>query len=242
MSGKRKKLRTALTVLIIIAAALAAVFFVYVNIYYRADDRALAALESDEAVEVEQTSYGWFFDGPGESAGLIFYPGAKVEETAYAPLLHLAASRGLDVCLVRMPWRLAVLNSGAAAGILRQYDYENWYVGGHSLGGAMAASYAAKHPEGLKGVILLGAYPVTRMPDSLLEILVAGSEDRIVNRKRIEKGRKLAPERYEEHEIPGGNHAQFGSYGAQKGDGAASITAEEQIEETVDVICAAVLQ
>ena len=84
MSGKRKKLRTALTVLIIIAAALAAVFFVYVNIYYRADDRALAALESDEAVEVEQTSYGWFFDGPGESAGLIFYPGAKVEETAYS--------------------------------------------------------------------------------------------------------------------------------------------------------------
>ena len=82
---------------------LAAVFLLYTGQYYHADETALAALRSDDAVHVTETEFGWLFDGPAETEALIFYPGAKVEETAYAPLLRLIAERGMDVCLVKMP-------------------------------------------------------------------------------------------------------------------------------------------
>ena len=104
------------------------------------------------------------------------------------------------------------------------------------MGGYVAAEYASAHAEQLAGVILLGAFPTRRIPDSMAEVLIVGSEDRIVNRSRIEKGRQYAPPRCTEAVIEGGNHAQFGSYGPQLGDGTAVISAEEQIGETVRII------
>lgn len=95
---------------------------------------AYAALKSDDTVTVTQTAYGWFFDGPSETDALIFYPGGKVEETAYAPLLHALAERGMDCCLVSMPFRLAVFGVNKADQVMAQYDYAHWYIGGHSLG------------------------------------------------------------------------------------------------------------
>ena len=94
--------------LLIILAVLIG-FFVYAGTYYHADPSAAEALESDDRVTVAKTEYGWMFDGPSEEDVLVFYPGAKVEETAYAPLLHLLAGRGIDVCMVKMPFRLAVV-------------------------------------------------------------------------------------------------------------------------------------
>ncbi len=170
-----------------------------------------------DIVRVSQTSYGWLFDGPSEQDALIFYPGAKVEETAYAPLLHLLAGEGMDVCLVRMPCRLAILGANKAASVMAQYDYGHWYIGGHSLGGAMAANFAADHGDQLTGVILLAAYPTKPLNKALLEISIYGSEDRVVNMGKIEAGKAYAPEDYREYAIPGGNHAQFGNYGEQRG-------------------------
>ena len=72
-------------------------FLLYAEQYYHADQSALSALESDDTVSVSKTDYGWLFDGPSENDALIFYPGAKVEETAYAPLLHLLAKEGMAV-------------------------------------------------------------------------------------------------------------------------------------------------
>ena len=86
----------------------------YVQSYYHASPEAAQALVSDGNVAVEKRDYGWFFDGPGQEDALIFYPGGKVEETAYAPLLHALASEGMDVCLVKMPLRLAVLSRNKA--------------------------------------------------------------------------------------------------------------------------------
>ena len=100
----------------------------------------------------------------------------------------------------------------------------------------MAARYAASHGDELAGLILLGAYPTESLPADLVVILIVGSEDRVVNRSKIEKGREFASSRYYEESIEGGNHAQFGSYGAQKGDGLPSISATEQIEETVRIV------
>ena len=113
---------------------------------------------------------------------------------------------------------------------MRQYDYENWYIGGHSLGGAMAASYAADHD--LKGVILLAAYPTKNTDEPML--LIYGSEDGVVNVDRIAEAEKYGT--VENQMIEGGNHAGFGDYGNQKGDGTAAISAEEQQEITARMI------
>lgn len=219
-----------------ILVLLAAAFFLYTGVYCHADDTALAALSSDGTVAVSETDFGWLFDGPSEDCALVFYPGGKVEETAYAPLLRRLAEEGMDVFLLRVPFRLAVLSPNKAADVMEHYSYGRWYVGGHSLGGAIAANFAASHGDALEGLILCAAYPTKELPADLTEILIAGSEDGVLNREKIEAGRQYAPEDYTEAVIEGGNHAQFGNYGAQRGDGTPAVTAEEQQAEAVRII------
>lgn len=212
-------------------------FGIYVSQYYKADEAAVRALNTDaEGVQVVRTDYGWLFDGPSEDSAFIFYPGAKVEETAYAPLLRGIASGTMDVCLVKMPFHLAFFDSGAAGRVMEQHSYQRWYIGGHSLGGAMASNYAADRPGAFEGVILFAAYPTKPLPGDIKEILLVGSEDKVIRREKIAEGRQYAPEDYTEYTIEGGNHAQFGSYGPQKGDGEALITPEDQVEEAVGII------
>ena len=219
-----------------VAVILSAAFLIYTGQYYRAGTVAHSMLESDETVSVTQTDYGWLFDGPSETDALIFYPGAKVETCAYAPLLHGLAEKGMDVCLVKMPFRLAFFGINKANRVMEQHDYKNWYIGGHSLGGAMAAYYAAGHAPQLAGVILLAAYPTKTLADNLWVITIYGSEDRVLNRKKMAEGVKYMPENHVEYVIQGGNHAQFGDYGEQKGDGKAVISAQEQQHQAEELI------
>ena len=211
-----------------IIVLLAAIFLIYAGQYYRADTFALSMLESDEKVSVMPTDYGWLFDGPSEDEALIFYPGAKVEETAYAPLMHRIAEYGMDVCLVKMPFRFAFLGMNKADRVVEMYDYDHWYIGGHSLGGAMAAVYAAENSGQLTGVIFLAAYPTKSLDESLRVVTIYGSEDRVLNPDKMSEGEQYMPEEHEEYVIEGGNHAQFGNYGKQSGDGDAAISADEQ--------------
>lgn len=227
----------------VVFAVLAVSFGVYVSDYYRADESVKAFLVSDEKVRVEETDYGWFLDGPSEENAMVFYPGGKVDEKAYIPLLHRFAEEGMDVCLVKMPFRLAVLGINKASDVMARYDHENWYIGGHSLGGAMSAVYAADHGDELRGTVLLAAYATKKLNDDLVEIVLYGSEDGVLNKDKTEEGRQFAPGpegHYLESVIEGGNHAQFGSYGRQKGDGEARITDTEQKEETVRLVMEAV--
>ena len=131
--------------LIVVAAAVIA-FLAYTGDYYHADAAVEAALVSGDAVEVEkQDGMLVFKPEDAAAAGFIFYPGGKVEYTAYVPLMHELAERGVQCVLVEMPFNLAVLDIHAADGIAEQYsDIERWYIGGHSLGGSMAAGYAAE--------------------------------------------------------------------------------------------------
>ncbi len=217
---------------------LAAVFLIYTGQYYHADQRAYDKLVSNETVKVFRTDYGYFFDGPSEEEAFIFYPGAKVEETAYAPLCRELADAGIDVCLVKMPFHLAFFGMNAAEDIMAEYDYTHWYLGGHSLGGAIAASFAAKHAEGLDGLILLAAYSASHQSDTLMTLLIYGSQDEVLDHEKYQESLKNLPGVYTEYVIEGGNHAQFGSYGPQKGDGTPLISAEQQIDETVRAILA----
>ena len=220
----------------IVFAVLFALFFFYTENYYHADRTAVMMLRTDEYAAVTSSQTGLLFDGPGEEDLLIFYPGAKVQETSYAPLLRQIAEEGMDVFLVRMPARLAFFGSNKADEALQETaDYANVYIGGHSLGGAMAANYAAEHAESLDGVILLAAYSTKPLPDSLPILSVYGTEDGVLNRANYEKNLANVPH-LQEVVIEGGNHAQFGSYGEQRGDGEASIDPGMQWNETAEAI------
>ena len=201
-------------------------FFLWALNYYHAGETALAAMQSDDVVSVERTDNGWLFDGPSEDDALIFYPGAKVEETAYAPLLRSLAEEKMDVYLIRMPLHLAFFGLNAADSVIENDTYDRYYLGGHSLGGAMAAVYAAGHEDEIAGEILLAAYPTKKT--SVDTVLIYGSEDGVLNMTRVEKAKDLVTGRYDEYCIDGGSHAQFGDYGVQTGDGEAWITPEEQ--------------
>jgi len=219
--------------LLALLAVIAVVLGVFFFTYYHADETALLALESDDEVTVSETDYGYFFDGKSTKDVLIFYPGARVEETAYAPLLRRIAEMGADVCLVKMPLRFAIFGINKADDVVEKYDYENWYIGGHSLGGAMAAKYAAKHQDKIKGVLLLAAYSVDTLGRDQKVVICYGDQDKIVNMKKIDEIGRYALQ-YSVEVIPGGNHAQFGNYGFQRSDGTATISAELQQQLAVE--------
>ena len=161
-----------------------------------------------------------------------------MEYTAYAPLMHELADNGILCILLHMPGNLAVLDADAADGYAGQYsNVTDWYIGGHSLGGVMAASYAAKHADAFGGVILLASYSTADLSDLGLTVLsVYGSEDGVLKLDKYADNRKHLPADVVEEVIDGGCHAYFGSYGAQDGDGVPRITNEEQIHTTVDYV------
>ena len=233
---RRRGFRIAACLLLLLVAA----FLIYTAVCYHADGTAQMALRSSKTLRVEQTEAGWFFDGPSEDTALVFYPGAKVEETAYAPFLRRLAAEGVDVFLLRVPFRLAFFSTERAADVMARCDYAHWYVGGHSLGGAVAALFAASHGAELDGLILLAAYPTKALPEELTVISIYGSEDGVLNREKLAAGRQWMPPNSVEAVIEGGNHARFGSYGEQKGDGKASVSAEEQWAEAVRIITDAI--
>ena len=228
--NRKKRIAIIITVLLL---ALVGGCVWYVNDYYHVTDRD-GAMSDTSAVKVVKTSTGYLYDGPGEDTALIFYPGAKVQDIAYAPLLKELAENGVDCYLVHMPGNLAIFGVNKAEEVLREATagesgYEHWYLAGHSLGGAMAASFAAAHSGELEGLIFLGAYSTRDLSGTDLRVLsLYGSEDQVLNREKLTESHALMPAEFTEYVIKGGNHAQYGDYGAQKGDGTAAITAEEQ--------------
>jgi hypothetical protein len=170
--------------------------------------------------------------------GFVFYPGGKVEYTAYQPLMAACAQQGIFCILVEMPFNLAVLDINAADGIQEQHlEIEKWYIGGHSLGGSMAASYLADHIDDYDGLILLGSYSTADLSETGLDVLsVYGSEDKVMNCVKYDENKSNLPSDFIEVVIDGGCHAYFGMYGAQEGDGKPTISNEEQIFLTAEHI------
>lgn len=233
----KKWVKRILIILAVLIAAIVAACIWYVNDYYHSEDMAVACISGSEKVSVEEIGDGLFLDGEGEESALIFYPGAKVEYTAYLPLFKNLAENGIDCFLVKMPGNLAILGMNKAGDIMAEYEYENWYLSGHSLGGAMAASYTSEHLDDVDGLVLLAAYPTSELDSEDLSVVsIYGSQDGVLNMEKLEEGRNYMPANYTEICIEGGNHAWFGNYGEQEGDKQASITKEEQQMQTVKAI------
>ena len=169
-------------------------------------------------------------------AGLVFYPGGMVDFNSYEPLLRACADQGILCVIPEMPYNLAVLGPNKAIKAMELFpEVETWYIGGHSLGGAMASTCAAIHPGVFEGVILLAAYSTNDITD-LRVLSIYGTNDLIMNRTNYESNLEHLPKNFEEHVIIGGNHAYFGMYGEQEGDGEAIIENAEQIEAAAGYI------
>lgn len=141
----------------------------YVNDYYRADTEAIELFAAKRSISREiQDDNTIIFAPEDATTGFIFYPGGKVEYSAYMPLLQECAKQGIMCVLVEMPFNLAVLDINAADGIQDQYpQISDWYIGGHSLGGSMAASYLEKNIDDYEGFVLLGSYSTANLSDTI---------------------------------------------------------------------------
>jgi hypothetical protein len=202
---------------------------------------ALAAMESDQYVTVSAGPWYSFTPNNEEpTSGFIFYPGGRVDPRSYAPLMREIAIHGTQAIIVPMPLNLAVLAPGKAAEVMQAYpEITKWTIGGHSLGGSMAANFAADHPGQVDGLVLLASYPASS--DNLTETSIEtesifGSLDGVASLEKVKAAQEQLPENTNWVEIEGGNHAQFGWYGPQPGDNPASISREEQQNQALKAI------
>ena len=245
MGVKASKKKIVLCIVVVVLILGFASIGIYLNDFYRADLVAIEKFEPEDSVTKETLEDDILvYKGEKVEAGFIFYPGGKVEYTSYEPLMEELASRGILCVLVEMPFQLAILDVNAADGIQEQFpEVPKWYIGGHSLGGSMAASYLTKHGEAYEGLILLGSYSVDDLSKESFKVLsILGSEDQVLNGENYEENKKNFPDEFQEMIIEGGCHAYFGMYGPQEGDGEPTISNEEQLGMTADIILQFVIQ
>ena len=235
-----KNVKLIMMVTIILAAVLCAVLF-WVNDYYKATNTAKKAMLGNESIEVIEKDGYYLFDSSENRAdtemGIIFYPGGKVDEKAYAPLLLELAEHGFEVYLVKMPAKLAIFGANAAEDIMEDASHiVNWTMMGHSLGGAMAADFSASHDKEVDALVLLAAYSLEDLSSLDMDVYsFYGSEDRVLNMEKYKECQANFPDDVIEEVIEGGNHAYYAHYGEQEGDGTATITREEQQEIVLDL-------
>lgn len=199
---------------------------------------AAAALTSQPDLSV--TTEPWLVFQPDLAApatGLILYPGGRVDPRAYAPVARAIAAEGYLVVIVPMPLNFAIFGADRAAEVIAAYpEIQHWAVGGHSLGGAMAARFVYQNPQAVQGLVLWAAYPASS--DDLSgwdgEVTsLSGTLDGLSTPAKIEASRPLLPPTTRWVPIEGGNHAQFGWYGDQAGDHPATLDREAQQAQIV---------
>ena len=235
----RRRLKVVLGVLLIVSAVLVG-FVVWAETPPGPMQEAFNAMQSDTNVIVSNDR--WLVFQPSsakDTIGFIFYPGGRVDYRSYAPLAHAIANKGYLTIIVPMPLNLAVLGVNSANEVIATYpNITKWAIGGHSLGGSMAAQYIQDNPTKIEGLILLSAYPPSGVNLSELNLAVTtihGSNDGLVSTKQIDDSLKQLPPSTARVEIIGGNHAQFGWYGPQSGDSLATITREQQQNQTTNI-------
>lgn len=244
MAGRtRKPTKWILGVVLIVVCVLVGVTTAYVGDQYPADDKALAVVADKDGpadgVSVSRLSDGKMAFVPQQvRAGMIFYPGAKVQPEAYAPLLTDCAQQGILCVLVEPPFNLALLDVDAAEGVQAQFpDVSTWLIAGHSMGGVAAAEYAARHEDDFDGIVFVASYPSVDLASFNGKVVsILAENDGVLNREKYEDAKEKLPSDTREVVIAGGNHASFGNYGIQDGDGQASITRAEQQAQTAAAI------
>lgn len=226
---------------LIIAAVLLALgvwaFFYFHNGYEPTPD-ALDALQDTEWYSVRKLDGATVFVPEEPRAGFILYPGARVEHTAYATLMQELAIEKILCVMVDMPLDQPSLDKDAAARFRDEFpQITDWYIGGHSKGGQIAADHVSRHTEDYKGLVLLAAYATVDLSDTDLKVATLyGDRDQLLDMDRYKKCLRNLPKGYYEDVIEGGNHGNFGNYGPHDGDRIAGLSAYVQCKITAEAI------
>lgn len=211
-------------------------FLIYAQFEYGPSEVLEGQVDLD-AIERDDNGLVFTPENPN-GQGLIVYQGAKVKTGAYAYLGEKLSEQGYTVSIPQLPLNFGIFGVNKAEAVIEDYpDIQSWFIGGHSLGGVAAAMYAEDHQDELAGLFFLGSYPAGDFALSDLPMLsVFGENDGLTLPENIENNRVLFSANSEFVEIPGGNHAQFGLYGEQKGDDEADIAPLEQQDLIIEAL------
>ena len=201
---------------------------------YQPGPTAEAGPASDLTVTETSTAITMSPDRARTTRGLVFYPGARVDARAYQDILAPVVGAGYRVVILKEPLGLSLLDGNQARSAIRDNpDITSWAVGGHSLGGVAASSFAL-HNTDISGLVLYASYPVEslRGRTGLAVLSLSGTKDGLSTPEKIQASRELLPVDTEFIAVQGGVHAFFADYGAQPGDGEPGISrgaAQQQI-------------
>lgn len=219
---------------VLVLAALG--FVIWAEIPLGPAPEALAALQSDNQVQVTQGSVVIFQPAHKKpSTGFIFYPGGHIDARSYAAPLHQIAAQDFLVILTPMPLNLAIFSPDRAGDVIVAYpNIQHWAIGGHSFGGVVAAMYASKHDD-IQGLVFWASYPANHsLKDSSIGVISIYGSDDLAGTSTFDQYRSLLPSDTQYVVIQGGNHSQFGDYGLQPGDNPAEISRADQQKQAVD--------
>lgn len=225
-SRRHPRVRTVLLVVAGILLLAVVAFVVWASLARPAEEAPLQAALTDPAIEVVLGPVVELRPAGSEpSRGVVFYPGARVHREAYiATWAPIVAATDTLVLIPRMPLNLAVFARSRADGLIADTPgVEEWWVGGHSLGGAMAASWLGdQEPGAVDGLTLWASFATAgaglAQRDDLSVLSVSGSRDGLATPEDVAERRSLLPPDALVIEVEGMNHAQFGRYGPQRGD------------------------
>ncbi|MFY0761769.1 alpha/beta hydrolase [Metabacillus dongyingensis] len=211
-------------------------FYIWSQIIYKPAEELFYSTN----IQNQNEKNGYFLFQPlnqKTNNGIILYPGAKVDPRAYAYLAEQLTQKGFTAVIPKMPFNLAIAGISKADKIINDRDeIENWYIGGHSLGGAAASIYAFEHQENIKGLFLLAAYPADSSDFSNTDfpiLTIYAEHDGLTTLDDIKETKHLLSDNTFYYKINGGNHAQFGIYGEQKGDNKAQINVFVQQDQII---------
>lgn len=233
----KSKIKIFLTVLIVSLMAGFLCFFIWSQQTYE-PTKELYTLVDKKDIKYEKD---WIiFEPPATAkAGIVLYPGAKVEPEAYSYYGKQLANQGYLVVIPNVNFNFAIFDPNKAQQIIETYSsVEKWIMSGHSLGGVTASEFAYNHPGEIDGVILLGSYPNSGSDFSKTTIpmlSIYAEKDGLTTKRKIQETKNLLSDKTTMYEVKGGNHGQFGIYGIQKGDNTASISIKEQQDEMVAI-------
>lgn len=235
--------RRVLRVLLVIGASVWVVLMWWLR-PFTAVEPALAAMDSDDQVTVTQSASQVVMTPIGESSptGVFFQPGARVDARAYAAVLRPLAESGHTVVIAKQPLGIAFLSINAFEHAQSEFpDITRWVVGGHSLGGTVAAIEANDHGADASspavGLLLYASYPASNMSASLRSqvLSISGTNDGLATPAKIQASAADLPADARFEAIEGAVHSYFGDYGTQPGDGTPTIShdaARDQISHS----------
>ncbi|WP_046213421.1 alpha/beta fold hydrolase [Paenibacillus wulumuqiensis] len=237
-AGKIGKILLGILIVLLILGGLAAW---YLLTPYGPTGEAEQALTAQQQGVTVHTTENWIEFDAAKSTGnsLIFYPGARVKPESYSLFARDLAAAGHSVYIMKFPFNFAFTKANAADAVISSHPDEKFIIGGHSLGGVFASRYAVAHTDRIAGVFFLASYPDQNgnLAELGLPVMsITGSEDGVLQKDKYEASRSLLPADTAYYSVQGGNHGQFGSYGEQKGDQPAKVSAEEQRAQTVNAL------